>query len=363
MSFSPFTIHEASIAIWHSHDDGFPVLHPETNKPIPGLFAHCKSSISITETIAQNEAALPGEWRGTQEPSGESSWQINIESAFGQIMADGDSRNNTQHRGGSYIIVVKWLDEETSKGMTYQFHHATLSSQGPSTSGETMNEGAQFSASHLEFFPSEISSQINGNLTPLIVGRVEWSMAGITHTCLSQDPLTGDWQEWAENQLPSGDRRVYFGPPETPDNSLHLSYLSYEFSSDPTSAHPNRNATTPVKRTAFIIKQEPDSDKGMFLTDHHQLQTKGCPEVLIAPDRYTSPESPTVTFRYLRRVYATIQNKVIALPQLAQNQIPQASDQPFFHLRDNGAQSPENRSRGLTITPVSGFLDGTVTHS
>jgi hypothetical protein len=352
-----YTIHEADVAIWHSYEDGFTILDPVSRKPIQAPLAACKASVSFSRTITNKERVGPGEWRGSQK-STDQKWNISISAPMSSEMVGDFRSSNAKNTPGTYTIVIRWTDSESGKSLVHQYHYANTDSEKASTQGQVMNQEISFISPHLEEFSGSSLANFNTTLEPFIMGRVNWSHGGRTLTCLLYNPLSNLWEETPENKASADVNYLYLGPSDNYPGDLHFSYLDLTLAGFTPPNLPRKLTVAARTRTAFTIRETPAAGHGLILRENHTLQLAGCPEPINLPDLSRQTEQPLITFSFLKRIYASIQGKIIAIPRLHPNQVPPPEDQPAFLIQSGDPLNPETLNRGLTLLPHGGFLDG-----
>lgn len=348
---TPWTLHEAEIALWPAWKDGTPYRGPGYARGTQSPLFACKASLTITETRTPSQPT-GYQWTGT-EAMGETSYEIACTFLDGAY-ADKYSRvMSRRHHGGLHILTARWLDPAKGEWTCLRFFYVTQSTDAVSDAQQVMTRSVSLRASWLQ--ETVGTGGTIPTLAPELLGQIDWVCGAEKVTAYLYDPATATWTSTPQNLTGDGSRYVNLSPTSaTPGSDLMLTaYL-------PRLLPESNQIEWQNTRLMRIGNQDSTFHHGLSFPGGGNLQAIGIPEPLhhLSQDRML--EEPVVVFRFLRRVYATFGHATFAIPSLILNEAPPASHDAAFQVAVPGAPNPATGRTGLLIHPDGAWLDGTV---
>lgn len=313
MEITPFTVHEADIALFHAWHDGFPVGGPFTRHQELGHLARFHASLRLLE-LPGEDAAEPafGEWRRAPGSRG-GGWSIESTGQLSALADDGAEVSSLPQVGTPLIVLVRFYCRDTGRWRLFQFHDAEIL---PSEAGEDSERMAHT----LRIFAGWREEWQGGShhtlppLVPRLRGVIEWRHLGRSIRCWEYDPAADAWEETAENQHVANGSPARYVSLTTQAPATHFHYLAALTEPTP-AAGTQASRITWLDAAAFSV-----SSSGLTPSPGWSLETHGCAEPLTLPPSGRHWEHPRVVIRFLGRIYATVSHGVIALPSLTQGE-------------------------------------------
>lgn len=345
---TPWTIHEAEIALYPAWRDGMPFRGPGTRADASPLL-QCKSSLSISHTPRDLESS-GFNWTGA-ESTADGVWEISAsfpDGAFTDVLSRLKSRPSP---GGFYILVIRFIDAVSGHWSCFRFFYVTAMADGVSEKSQIMERTLSLRSTWLQ---EDVGASSAPSLEPLVLGEVEWICGSQRVTALTYNPATLAWASLPRNEIGGGGSYVRV---HGADDDITLScYLPSLVTAAPVTDAPLRKNVQWGEGDVFHVGNSGSpTHYGLALGDGFSLQVLGIVEPLLRDytgwDRGMDPVY--VVFRYLRRIYAVLGDGVLAMPKITLA-APPASHDPAFQFR------PANSGMGLVLLPQGGWLSGTV---
>lgn len=355
---SPWTIHEAEIALWPAWRDGTPFRGPGAGRELPSPLLHCKSSLSITETFEESSPTA-GRWMVADTSAG-SSWQISISFPDG-VLADSFGRLMSRVTpGGFRILTIRFLDEATGHWTLLSFYYVTPATDTVSDADQILSRTLALKSTWLE---EQVGTASVPSLTPALKGRLEWVCGPQCVHAMTYDPATETWSSTTHNLTGDGSRYITLTPIDEDANSdliLGL-YLPRVIPVDSPGTALDTLGVNWQNTVALRVGSHLSSHHhGLVLQAGHTLQAIGIVEPLYMLPQSRVFDEPIAVFRYLRRIYATLGHGVLAVPRLLPATAPPSSTDPAFRLAVPGPANPGTGHSGLVLLPDGAWLDGTL---
>lgn len=353
---TPWTIHEAEVALYPAWRDGMPFTGPGA-RGVPAPVFLAKASLTFSET--RKKGAASGHSFTGAEPNVEVEYEISIGFPDG---AFSDSTSRVPSRiepGGFHILVVRFLDARSGQWSCFRFFYVTVEADDESESGEVMARTMRLHSTWLQ----EVTGTTDPpTLAPVVYGEVDWLCGTQRITCLTYEPVAESWASTPRNATATGTRYVNLSPVE--DSAADIALTAYFPRVVAGEQIPPAMTRAQVEWSNLVLLTVGNHlsaiHHGLKLRDDIALQTLGIPEPLLALPQARMLDEPVIVFRYLRRVYAVIGHGVLAVPSLDCGVSPPFSHDFPFRLAVPGVANPATGQSGLTLLPDSAYLDGTV---
>lgn len=353
---TPWTIHEAEVALYPAWKDGLPLRGPGSSGGSPAPVFSCKSALSISGT-PRKTAAMGYDWTGNS-PTADGEWEISISFPEGAY-ADGVSRALSRlANGGFHILVVRFIDEVTGQWSCFRWYYATWESDESSESSQILGRSVRVRSTWMQ---EEVGSSAAPSLSPIPYGEVDWICGPHRVTCYTFNPLSETWLSLPRNSIGEGGSYVTFAPVEgalTTDVALSALFprvVGGGFAFGMIQRGVIEWQQIPLLQ---IGNQDSTEHHGLTLMGDLDLQAIGISEPLLTHPRSRVLDEPVIVFRYLRRVYATLGHGVLAVPSLTINEDPPFTHDYAFRLAIPGDFNPATGQAGLTLLPDGAWLDG-----
>lgn len=355
---TPWSLHEAEIALWPAWKDGMPFRGPGAGRDQPLPLLHCKSSLSITETF-EDSAATAGRWMAA-DPAAGSSFQISISFPDG-VLADQFTRLlSRMHPGGFRILTVRFFDEGTGHWTLLSFYYVTPATDTLADADQLMSRTVALKSTWME---EEVGDTGMPSLVPAVKGRLDWVCGTQCIPAMTYDPLTETWASTPRNLTGDGSRYITLTPiDENPNSDVILAlYLPRVIPLDGTGTALDRHAVNWQNTAAIRVGNHLSTHHhGLALQAGHVLQAAGVVEPIYMLPQSRVLDEPVAIFRYLRRIYATLGHGVFAVPRLLPATPPPRSTDFAFRIAVPGAANPGTGNSGLVLLPDGAWLDGTL---
>jgi len=354
---TPWTIHEAEVALYPAWRDGMPFTGPGAARGVPAPVFLAKAGITLSD--ARKKSAPSGHNFTGAEPNIEAEYEISIgfpDAAF----ADGNSRVPSRiAAGGFHILVVRFADAHTGQWSCFRFFYVTVEGDDANESGEVMVRTMRLKSTWMQ---ESIGFLSPPSMAPIVLGEVDWQCGTQRITCLTYDPDAESWTSKLRNDTGDGTRYVNISPVEDSENEVAISAYFPRVVAGTQASPALPRAQVEWCNLVIAIIGNPNSTvhHGLKLHGELALQTLGIPEPLLALPQDRVLDEPVIIFRYLRRVYAVIGHGVLAVPALTCNEAPPFSHDYPFRLAFPGYPNPATGQSGLTLLPDGAYLDGTV---
>jgi hypothetical protein len=354
---TPWTIHEAEIALYPAWQDGMPFRGPGEAGGVPAPIFSCKSSLSVSGS-PRKTAAASHDWTGNP-PNADGQWDISISFPEG-AHADGLVRAPSRlHAGGLHVLVVRFIDAASGHWSCLRWYYVTWESDESSPAAQILSRTVSLRSTWMQ---ETVGADAPPSLSPVPYGEVDWICASRRITCCTFDPETETWLSLPRNQTADGGRYVNFSPLEDSVSDVVLSACFPR--AVPGTPPPGFLATAVIEWQSIpllsIGNHESEIHHGLTLLADLALQDAGIVEPLFHSSQARMFEETIVVFRYLRRVYACIGHGVLAVPALTLNQPPPFTHDYPFRLAVPGDPNPATGQSGLTLLPAGAWLDGTL---
>ena len=354
---TPWTIHEADIALYPAWRDGMPFAGPGTRgMPAPVFLA--KTAISVSGTVRKG-AASGHNWSGA-EPNLEVEWDITIAFPDGVFLDSVSRLASRLPTGGFHILVLRFLDEFSGHWSCFRYFYVTIEGDDAAESGEIITRTLRLKSTWVQ---ESTGSSAMPSMAPIVVGEVDWLCGSQRHTCLTYDPAAEEWTSLPRNDIGDGTTRyVNFSPVE--DSLADVAITAFFPRVLPGDQAPPALPQAQIEWCNLVLARignhESAYHHGLVLSKGISLQTLGIPEPLLTYPQDRMLDEPVIIFRFLRRVYAVLGHGVLAIPALTQNgDAPFTHDYPF-RLRVSTEPNPATGQTGLTLLPQGAWLDGTL---
>lgn len=308
MTIQPYTVHEAEVAVFHAWGDGLPVDGPLSRGLLVPVADEFRSGLKIGQV--GGGAGLSGdfgEWRLNRPQAvmgGE--WMVEFTAPLGAPRDEvGVNLGSFLLPGMPVVVVVRFQCRETGVWRVFQFHDCVVLAGDAGDEGQWMVQGAKFSAGHME----EYKSGAIPALVPRLRGVIEWRHLGRRVRCWEYDAGTNTFAEEAENSEVVGGDVVRYVNLDFSGDGVGLSYLAASLV-DVTSGGVAAKAVGWADAAAFSVTES----SGLTFEPGVEMEAEGCAEPLLLPVSGRQWEAPRVVFRFLGRVYATLEAGVLALP-------------------------------------------------
>ena len=360
---SPYTFFEAEIALFYAYENGTPLRDPTTLE-IKAPAASCIGSISISSSPKLSEGSL-GDWQGRAKPTEHKTWRATVSYQDGAWREQGERISSILSSNSDFILMIRFHDEVNGNWDSHQFHYCSLDSQESSHDPSNSTQSFTLQAGHRETFSGNTSQAALPELTPQVLGRVEWIQAGNVVPCLFYDPFTETWSESGLNSFTvpgeSPKRYCEISPDPSNANETYVKMLiAATTEQTPTGNQQVRTGITYETSTCFTIgNHNSPTNHGIRMGPGFALQKLGCPEPIRDHVSATHWQHPRLVFRYLKRIYCTISQGVVAVPSItpAALDIIPALDDPFLIAPTSG-NNPATGYTGITLLPETAILDG-----
>ncbi len=311
MRVQPYTVHEAEVAVYHAWADGVPVAGPFVRHLQPGLLDEFRAGLKMTQVEDAGVVGGFGEWR-KQSPRRvvDADWMVEISSPFGAALDEaGVAISSVLRAGTPVVVVVRFICVDTGLWRVFQFHDCMLATSDAGDEDQKMFRSVRFSAGHLEQFKSGVMP----TMEPRMRGVIEWRHLGRVVRCWEYDATTNTWAEDAENvQVVEGEDERYVSlVPVT--GGVEFSYLAARTVVG-TAGGLDAATVGWIDAATFSII----GSSGLTMEPGWALETLGCVEPILMQPSGLHWEHPRVVFRFLGRVYATLEAGVFAMPKLTQ---------------------------------------------
>lgn len=354
---SPWTIHEADVALYPAWKDGMPYRGPGTGRQVHAPVFQCKSGLSINST-PRKSAASGYNWTGAQE-NADGEWEINLQFPDG-VFADECSRVLSRlPAGGFHVLVVRFVDESSGRWSCFRWYYVTWDEDQAGESGQVIGRSMRLRSTWMQ---EDVGDGVMPELNPVPMGEVDWICGAQRITCYHFDPITETWTSLARNETGDGTRYLNISPDV--DGSTEL-YLAAYFPrvTEPEPEPPLLKAADITWQNLVIARIGSHLSAlhhGLVLMGGMQIQAMGIPEPLMTHSQARMLDEPVIVFRYLRRVYATIGHGVLAVPLLTCNEPPPFTHDYAFRLAVPGPANPDGGQSGMVMLPDGAWLDGSV---
>ena len=345
---TPWSIHEAEIALYPAWSDGMPYVGPGTRAEVSPLL-QCKSSLSIAHTPRDLESG-GFNWTGA-ESTADGVWEISIGFPDGAF-TDAISRLKSRPApGGFHVLVVRFIDEVSGHWSCLRFFYVTLAGDDASEKNQIMERSLRLRSTWLQ---ENVGSATAPSMLPEVLGEVDWVCGGQRITALTYNSATQVWTSLAQNAIGGGGS--YARIHGVGDNVTLSAYMPYLDAAAPPANAPAREEVAWLEKDILHIGNA-DSlvHHGLKMGDGFALQTLGISEPLMRNhtgwNRGLDPVY--LIFRYLRRVYATIGDGVLAAADVTYDAAPDSIDPPF-QIR------PAADGMGMVILPDGAWVDGSL---
>ena len=353
---TPYTIHDADLALYPAWQDGMPMRGPGAGRFSPEPVFLAKGSVTMGETRSKGLAKAHN-WIG-HEPNLHTEYDITVafpDGAFSDAISRVQSRLSV---GGLHILVVRFVDV-TGYWSCFRFFYVTADSDEAGVSGEIMERTLRFKSTHLQ---ETVGSLLPPLMEPVVVGEVDWICGSQRVTCLTYNPASETWCSTDQNDTGDGTRYINFSPLTESTHDVAIAAYFPRVVSGSQSPPLLRQAQVEWSNLILANIGDPSSmvHHGLTLSSGLSLQAIGIPEPLLACSQSRMIDEPIIVFRYLRRIYAAIGHGVLALPALSINTDPPFTHDPPFRLAIPGDPNPSTGQSGLTLYPDGAWLDGTL---
>lgn len=362
----PFTFLEGKVAVFYANADGTPLRDPNTNE-IKAPVAQCHASVQISSNTTEQTSSLAN-WTGAMPNTKRATWTAKISHITAAYKNSQGNIASLIPPDTFLILVVRHYDKISGNWTLLQLHHAHLADDDSTGSINSNQDSISIRAGHREVFTGNTSQATLPPLTPRCYATVEWEHNGLVIPCFHYDPDTETWHENPLNSFtPTGEtesvRYAYIGPDADHDTQALVKYLAIRTKEGtPAGNQMPRSGLEFFTTTALTIGNHTNgTHHGIVLNDGHELQTLGCPEPVEALASSNHWSHPTLRFRFLSRIYASISHGTIAIPSIttAIDGLTPPFDTPIW-IAPNGTPNPATGFTGLTLLPYTGILDGTV---
>lgn len=306
---TPFTVHEATVAIYHAWGDGLPVGGPVERHR--GMMAEFRAGMRMEQ--AEAAGAVPvgevGEWR-VNRPSEvrDLPWNVEFSVPLAAASDEGAAVSALGFAAGSpVVVVVRFHDRVKSLWRTFQFHDAVILPAGVGEDGQRMMRTVRVSAGWLEQFKSGTMP----GMDPRLVGVIEWRHLGRVVRCHEYDFQAGTWAEDGENLSTVDDEPYRLVEMVESGGNLRFSMTAVVTEAGELGASVPATGMRWKHVLAFELL---DGSSHLTLAPGWTLEANGLAEPLLLPPSGRHWEHPRVVFRVLGRTYATIRAGVIAVP-------------------------------------------------
>lgn len=311
MRIQPYTVHEAEVAVYHAWWDGMPVGGPFSRHLQPGVIDEFRAGLKLVQVEADGGLAGGfGEWR-KHGPARvvEADWMVEMSAPFGAALdAEGVALASVLRAGMPVVVVVRFVCAETGLWRVFQFHDCVGVASDAGDEDQKMFRSVRFSAGHLEQFKSGVMP----GLEPRLRGVIEWRHLGRCVRCWEYDAETNAWAEDAENVQVLGGEAERYVSLYAVDDGLALSYLAAQSVVAVSGGVAEAAAVGWLDAVAFSVLES----SGLTLEPGWVRESYGCAEPLLLPVSGRHWEHPRVVFRFLGRIYATVEAGILAVPAL-----------------------------------------------
>lgn len=311
---TPFTVHEADIAVFHAWEDGIAVAGPLDRHLQSGLVSAFRQSLTISRTSPHEGERAFADWRSSPLPHGVA-WSIETSAPL-SALTDGAPVSSWFTPGIPLVVLVRFLCSITGQWRLFQFTDASPADSSTAESAQTMLTGHKFHAGFMEEFKGSAAEPAPA-LVPRYLGVIEWRHLGRRIPCWYYNAETATWSETAENQIPLGeDTARYISLDQSDPDDVRLSYLAAR-------TEPGTQAGLDATRIGWIDTPafRITASTGLTFEPGWHLQT-GCPEPITLPPSGRHWEHPRCVFRFGRRLYATLSHGVFAMPSFYADTTP-----------------------------------------
>lgn len=352
---TPYTIHDADLALYPAWQDGMPMHGPGVGLPPAPVFL-AKGNVTLSETRAKSLEKAHN-WIG-HEHNRSTEYDISVAFPDGAFSDDLSRVPSRLAVGGFHILVVRFFDA-SGEWSCFRFFYVTADADEAAASGEIMERSLRLKSTHLQ---ETVGTLQPPSMAPVVLGEVDWVCGSQSITCLTYDPATETWASTDRNETGDGTRYVNFSPVAGSANDVAL--CAYFPRVGPGDQVPPFLPQAKVVWTNIVLanigNQDSSVHHGLALAPGISLQAVGIPEPLLACPQSRMLDEPVLVFRYLRRIYATLGHGVLAVPALACDAAMPFTHDPPFRLAIPGDPNPLTGQSGLTLYPESAYLDGTL---
>lgn len=317
----PYTVHEAEVAVFHAWEDGIPVGGPLERHLRPPIGNSFRVGLTISQSEVGVQAPGFGEWRLHRPQYVEQAeWTVEMSAPLGAVVG-----GDLVHLASllplrmPVVVVVRFVDREKGFWRLLQFFDCVSMASDAAEQSEVMMRGLRFSSGWME----EVKSGAMPALEPRLRPVIEWRHLGRSVRCWEYDPIGNTWQEDEEN-LEGEDRYVSLLFNEEEEGDVVLSYLAAR-TKQVTRHGLERGEIEWTDAFAFAV-----GSSGLTLDPGWEVQAYGCAEPLRLPPSGRHWEHPRVVFRFLGRIYATLQSGVFAMPYFTEGSPDATMDTPIL---------------------------------
>lgn len=355
---TPWTIHEAEVALYPAWKDGMPFRGPGLPRAVPAAVFACKSALTISAT-PRKTAVTGHSWTGA-EAMADGEWEISLafpDGAFSDAVSRMLSRLAS---GGFHILVARFIDQASGQWSCFRWFYTTWEGDEASESGQILGRTMRLRSTWMQ---EEVGATGIPSLAPTVLGEVDWICGSQRITCLTYHPETETWSSTPRNDAGDGSRYVNLSPlADTPTDIALSAYFPRVVAGSQVPPALSRAAVSWQNLVLLRLGNHLSSlHHGLVTLGGITIQAAGISEPLLARPQDRMLDEPVIVFRYLRRIYATLGHGVLAVPALRENTAPPFSHDYPFRLAIPGAANPATGQSGLTLLPDGALLDGTVT--
>lgn len=320
---TPFTIHEADVAVWHAWGDGMPVSGPMGRHL--GAMAEFRAGLRMEQ--AGGDAGLAGEvgeWRLNRPVETRAMpWVVEFSVPLAASKDGGAAVTALGASAGApVVVVVRFRDRALGVWRVFQFHDAVILPVSAGEDAQRMMRVVRVSSGWLEDYKAGTMP----SMEPRMRGVIEWKHLGRSIRCWEYDFAAGTWMEDPENVNPaeSGPER-YFSWAVTDDDLLVSMTAAATKAGELGGVY-----ATGIEWKDVLAFELLEGSSNLTLAPGWVVEANGLVEPLLLPPSGRHWEHPRVVLRVLGRVYATIRAGVIAVPAINEgNPSPAPIDPPI----------------------------------
>lgn len=297
---SPWSIHEAEIALYAAWKDGLPMSGPGTDRHQSTALFEALGSLAIEEEWEERPAGAFALATSVRHPE---RYSITVSFKDG-LHGDDLGTIVSRMRGGTHVLTLRFVDDAGRGWWTkLQFFHVVPTGDERSASASGGEENAisrvlRLRAAHMQ---QQGGMTAMPALAPEVLGEVDWICGPQRVTGLRYSQATDTWSATSENST---------GPSTPAYLSLVAGTGTHTFSYQKSSTA--SGAVTWVQTAAFTA-----NSTTLVPASGFSLQTNGTAEPLESVAAERTLDQPVAVFRYLGRVYATVGHGKICVPKVA----------------------------------------------
>ena len=318
---NPFSVHEASVGIFHAWGDGIPVTGP-TGRHLQPMTDEFRAGLKMVH--AEGDVARRGfaDWRmHGPEAVTAPGWMVEFSVPLGAMMdAGGVALPSMVPPGVPVVVVVRFLCKEEGVWRVFQFHDAVVLPSDASDESQRMFRTLRVSAGWMEEFKSGLMPAVE----PRMRGVIEWRHLGRTVRCWEYDPEEDSWAEDAENTQVMDGQTVRYVSLDFSGGDVAVSFLAAK-TQDGAAGGIAASEVGWIDAACFSV----GASSGLTMEPGWVVEASGCAEPLLLTPSGRHWEHPRVVFRVLGRIYATAEAGVLALPALTQRDPDKPLDLPL----------------------------------